>query len=39
MSTRGTHSCGCGKDFETLAELKAHVKKHHPDVYEERFAS
>lgn len=32
------YACNCGEVFDTLDELKAHAKRQHPDVYEEKFA-
>jgi hypothetical protein len=26
-----THACDCGATFDTLEELKAHAREHHPD--------
>jgi hypothetical protein len=37
MSDTTTHSCGCGKDFDTLEALKKHTKDQHPDIYEEKY--
>lgn len=32
------YACNCGDVFDTLDELKAHAKEHHPEAYEEKFA-
>lgn len=32
------YACNCGDVFDTLDELKAHAKEHHPEVYGEKFA-